>query len=772
MRSFFTFVFRNKFYYLIEVIGLSLSLAFILPLLSFMGVRWNIDHSHPNWRQIYEVCLFSDSQETTWGLAEQIRNSEPDITAVTQFLAYDYRYETPIYFKQESFSIEKMVVDNEFFDFFPTSVITGDLKGLKDRFQLAVSESFAARSGINCGDILIYQDQTYSVCAIFGNYQESLIPDVDIIFGENSPLLDDERTKPDSWWSLMPVFIQVKEGTDIQVLTEKLTRLCKDYYADYYQTHEQDKNALRLRRYDKVSSWLWNTALTSTGGIGFYLMTVPAIVLIIFALLNCTLLNTALTTLRAKEMATRRLLGSTRKEIIVRVLSESLIITAVCFVLGWLLSSTVYGRINELLTGFGAPLNISNNLSLPGILYYLIALLIVSFLSGIIPARVLAKYSPLDVVRGEFKYQIKSVLGKVFIGLQCVFSVAMIAILLLNLFQFDNAKSRSLGCDVNDTFIIAGSLPEPVMKSTVTALRELPCVDCAGLANDSPGDGIRGLRIFEDETIGKHQINVISCTEDAFRAFGIDLVSGKQGGFGGYLSESAYNWFASSNNPEELMRQIGISHLNGVVKDFVGPIQGDGIRAIEITETGPFDRIVVKTIGDHSACSSSIMDTYKKMSIQTLGYCPEPRESGYIPDVVQKKINESTEGSLLRLLFFFSILPLILALSGIMAMSTFYVTSHRRDISIRKIFGGTVGQESRIYLWKFLRIMFIGNLIGIPLASWINGSIYLGIPMSAVSSIWIYLLTFAISMLMAFMCVFPQVFQATRTNPATELTKE
>lgn len=772
MRSFFTFVFRNKFYYLIEVIGLSLSLAFILPLLSFMGVRWNIDHSHPNWRQIYEVCLFSDSQETTWGLAEQIRNSEPDITAVTQFLAYDYRYETPIYFKQESFSIEKMVVDNEFFDFFPTSVITGDLKGLKDRFQLAVSESFAARSGINCGDILIYQDQTYSVCAIFGNYQESLIPDVDIIFGENSPLLDDERTNPDSWWSLMPVFIQVKEGTDIQVLTEKLTRLCKDYYADYYQTHEQDKNALRLRRYDKVSSWLWNTALTSTGGIGFYLMTVPAIVLIIFALLNCTLLNTALTTLRAKEMATRRLLGSTRKEIIVRVLSESLIITAVCFVLGWLLSSTVYGRINELLTGFGAPLNISNNLSLPGILYYLIALLIVSFLSGIIPARVLAKYSPLDVVRGEFKYQIKSVLGKVFIGLQCVFSVAMIAILLLNLFQFDNAKSRSLGCDVNDTFIIAGSLPEPVMKSTVTALRELPCVDCAGLANDSPGDGIRGLRIFEDETIGKHQINVISCTEDAFRAFGIDLVSGKQGGFGGYLSESAYNWFASSNNPEELMRQIGISHLNGVVKDFVGPIQGDGIRAIEITETGPFDRIVVKTIGDHSACSSSIMDTYKKMSIQILGYCPEPRESGYIPDVVQKKINESTEGSLLRLLFFFSILPLILALSGIMAMSTFYVTSHRRDISIRKIFGGTVGQESRTYLWKFLRIMFIGNLIGIPLASWINGSIYLGIPMSEFSSIWIYLLTFAISMLMAFMCVFPKVFQATRTNPATELTKE
>ncbi len=772
MRSFFTFVFRNKFYYLIEVIGLSLSLAFILPLLSFMGVRWNIDHSHPNWRQIYEVCLLSESQETTWGLAEQIRNSEPDITAVTQFLAYNYRYETPVYFKQESLPIQKMVVDNEFFDFFPTSVITGDLKGLEDRYQLAVSESFAARSGINCGDMLICQDQTYSVCAIFGNYRESLIPDVDIIFGENSPLLDNERTNPDSWWSLMPVFIQVKEGTDIQVLTEKLTRLCKEYYADYYQTYEQHKNALRLRRYDKISSWLWNVALTSTGGLGFYLMNVFALILIIFSLLNCTLLNTALTTLRAKEMATRRLLGSSRKEIIVRVLSESLIITAICFVLGWLLSSMVYERINELLTGFGAPLSISNNLSLPAILYYLIALLIVSFLSGIIPARVLAKYSPLDVVRGEFKYQIKSVLGKVFIGLQCVFSVAMITILLLNLFQFDKAKSRQLGCDVNDTFIIAGSLPEPVMKSTVTALRELPCVDCAGLANDSPGDGIWGLRIFEDGTIGKHQINVISCTEDAFRAFGIEMVSGQQGGFGGYLTESAYNWFESSNAPDELIRQIGISQLNGVVKDFVGPIQGDGIRAIEITETGPFDRIVVKTIGDHSECRSSIMDTYKKISIQILGYCPEPREAGYIPDVVQKKLNESIEGSLLRLLFFFSILPLILALSGIMAMSTFYVTNHQRDISIRKVFGGTVGHETRTYMWRFIRIMFIGNLIGIPLAVWINSSIYLGIPISAEGGIGIYLLTFAITMLMAFMCVFPQVFQAARSNPATELKKE
>lgn len=772
MRSFFTFVFRNKFYYLIEVIGLSLSLAFILPLLSFMGVRWNIDHGHPNWRQIYEVCPISESQETTWGLAEQIRNSEPDVTAITHFRAYNFGYETPVYYKQESFSIQKMIVDRDFFSFFPTSVVTGDLKGLEDRFQLAVSESFADRSGINCGDVLIHEDQIYSVCAIFRNYRESLIPDVDIIFGENSPLLDNERTNPDSWWSEIPMFIQVKDGTDMQVLTENLSRLCNEYYADYFRMYEHHKNALRLRRYDKVSSWLWNTALTSTGGVGFYLMSVLAVVLIIFSLLNCTLMNTALTTLRAKEMATRRLLGSSRREIVVRALSESLIITAICFVIGWLLSSMVYGRINELLTGFGAPLNLSNNLSLPAIVYYLIALLVVSFLSGIIPARVLSRYSPLDVVKGEFKYQVKSVLGKVFIGLQCIFSVAMIAILLLNLFQFDKAKSRQLGCDVNDTFIIAGTLPEPVMKSTVTVLRELPCVDCAGLAYDSPGDGLLGLRIFEDETIGKHQINVISCTEDAFRAFGIDIVSGKQGGFGGYLSESAYNWFASSKNREELMRQIGISQLNGVVKDFLGHIQGDGIRAIEITETGPFDRIVVKTIGDHSECRSSIMETYKKMTAQMLGYCPEPRKSGYIPDVVQKEINESTEGSLLRLLFFFSILPLILALSGIMAMSTFYVTNHRRDISIRKIFGGTVGQESRTYLWKFLRIMFIGNLIGIPLASWINSSIYLGIPMNAVSSIWIYLLTFAISMLMAFMCVFPQVFQAARTNPATELKKE
>ena len=220
------------------------------------------------------------------------------------------------------------------------------------------------------------------------------------------------------------------------------------------------------------------------------------------------------------------------------------------------------------------------------------------------------------------------------------------------------------------------------------------------------------------------------------------------------------------------MRQIGISQLNGVVKDFIGHIQGDGIRAIEITETGPFDRIVVKTIGDHSECRSSIMDIYKKMSIQILGYCPEPREAGYIPDVVQKKLNESTEGSLLSLLFFFSILPLILALSGIMAMSTFYVTNHQRDISIRKVFGGTVGHETRTYMWRFIRIMFIGNLIGIPLAVWVNDSIYLGIPISAEGSIGIYLLTFAITMLMAFMCVFPQVFKAARSNPATELKKE
>ena len=158
------------------------------------------------------------------------------------------------------------------------------------------------------------------------------------------------------------------------------------------------------------------------------------------------------------------------------------------------------------------------------------------------------------------------------------------------------------------------------------------------------------------------------------------MVSGKQGGFGGYLTESAYNWFASSNTPEELMRQIGIPQLNGVVKDFLGRIQGDGIRAIEITETGPFDRIIVKTLGDHSECRASIMDTYKKMTLQMLGYCPEPRDSGYIPDVVQKRLNESTEGSLLHLLFFFSISKLYYHLRTVLSMID---EKRRRAISRR-----------------------------------------------------------------------------------------
>ena len=766
MRSFFTFIFRNKFYYLIEVIGLSLSLAFILPLLSFLGVRWTIDHSHPNWRQIYEVCPLSESQETTWGLAEQIRNSEPDVTAVTHFRAYNFGYESPVYYKQESFSIQKMVVDRDFFGFFPASVITGDLKGLEDRYQLAVSESFAARSGINCGDILIHEDQTYSVCAIFGNYHESLIPDVDLIFGENSPLLDNERTNPDSWWNEMPIFIQVKEGTDIQVLTEKLSRLCNEYYADYYRAHEQHKDALRLRRYDKVSSWLWNTALTSTGGLGFYFMSVLAVVLIIFSLLNCTLLNTALTTMRAKEMATRRLFGSSQTEISLKLIVESTLMVAFCFAVGLALAFYFQDAASELFRG---KISLKNDVSVGSVSLCLGFILFLGFVSGILPSWHISSYQPIDIVKGSFRFHSKMVLGRLFIIVQNVVTIIMLTAALVIWLQLNHLIHAPLGFNTENLFYVES--PSGKSQTVRNMLEKMPFVERVGCYQGSTftGYNFSGRSVKNSE--GDYEMLMTTdLDKEAFDLLGLKIIRDNGATNNGYyLNGEALRLLGYTGEEKEFDWGDGDKELiAGTLQDFriinvLEDVRPMAIRKLETVENPNF---LVKTNGDRQA-----QNAFRSM-LQEQGV-PE-KVLQYYALSMEENIAETFEEhqNTLDIITLFTLIAIVISVMGYVGMSLFFIRQRQKEIAIRKVMGSTSGEVLLLMLRTFSIPMLISFVIAVPISWYIMNDWLSNFSYRIALSPWIFAAAGFTCFIISLLTVIFQSWRAASENPINNIKTE
>ena len=141
-------------------------------------------------------------------------------------------------------------------------------------------------------------------------------------------------------------------------------------------------------------------------------LTVVVLLLLVSAIFNYINLNMALSGKRAKEMATRRLHGATKGNIIMKYILESVAFTAVCFVLAYLLAVVLLPMMNDLLRNVSVDnikqyVPIDLKWSLGTVLVYLFAIVLMGVLAGITPAAIASRFEPIDVVRGTYRLRRK-----------------------------------------------------------------------------------------------------------------------------------------------------------------------------------------------------------------------------------------------------------------------------------------------------------------------------------------------------------------------------
>ena len=123
-------------------------------------------------------------------------------------------------------------------------------------------------------------------------------------------------------------------------------------------------------------------------------------------------------------MATRKLLGSSRSDIFWRMIGESSIMTVIAFILGFLLAKAAEPIAMDLL---GVKLDLTGDLSFMTCLSYLLLIVLLSFISGFVPATILSNYNPLDVVKGHFRRKTKAVYLRVLNIVQDGLTIAMLS---------------------------------------------------------------------------------------------------------------------------------------------------------------------------------------------------------------------------------------------------------------------------------------------------------------------------------------------------------
>ena len=178
----------------------------------------------------------------------------------------------------------------------------------------------------------------------------------------------------------------------------------------------------------------------------------------------------------------------------------------------------------------------------------------------------------------------------------------------------------------------------------------------------------------------------------------------------------------------------------------------------------------MEIVGDHKEAKKAIDELYKKHCEAVFGTYMEPDFDGFVNEVIAKNYDKTKRQ--MRLIELIMGISVLLSLLGLVAMSTHFASEREKTIAVRKVFGGTMQSEIRRNLKEYIVMILIANAIAIPVAVWLCKRYLEDFAYRIDLHPWIFVVTVALSFVIAIGSVLWQIVSVARVNPVTALKKE
>ena len=765
MKSYLKFLSRNKLYTVIEAVGLAVSLAFVIIIGSYVWQQFAVTREHPDRERVY-VPGTPRFPALTYGFPDAIGDI-PEIESVSRMCNVVVHPAI----RGEQTDAESVGVEPAFFEICSQfRFLEGAADVLSVPSNVVLTASFARKHSLSLGDAIDISGSSYIVGAILEDLKGTVIKPYDIFL--NAAVYKDDWQPFDNYGSTVTL-LKVRPGTDRKVLYDKLETVCKDVYSSIYG-HSFFEH-LELSRYDELFFKETDRFFRHGDKGTLRILTLVGLLLLLSAILNYINLSVALTGRRAKEMAVRQLSGASRGGIIWKYVAESVAFTAVCFAAGLLLAEAFCPAMNALLNNPDIPIRVIWS---PGyVMAYIVIILLVGALCGIFPAMMAGRYKPVDVMKGGYRRKSKMVFSKVFIVLQNALAVILIALAITMEAQMRKTQERPMNCNIADMFFMLSYSYEDGSPFR-DLLEELPCVKRVGKSTGVPG--MISMGQYSTTRDGQDILyKLVRMDSTAFSLFGFDILEDYEAPLFNSVWFSDESFAASGFDSEYhdisgtlSQRTLGCEQVAGVFRAFPTNPSNMGAEDYAIislmkAEDIPANGWLIETTGDREDAKKQIMGTYES-------YVKEHKDFGNNAFWIDENIAEAWKPARnnMRLVEIFMLLSIIIALLGLVAMSTYYADEKSRDIAVRKVFGGTVDTEAWRTIREYMVLVGIACVIGIPIAVYAAQEYLKDFIYRLEGYWWIFVVAVLLTGLIAFVSVIWQVLKAAKTNPAIELKKE
>ncbi|HBK28518.1 MAG TPA: ABC transporter permease [Parabacteroides sp.] len=767
LKSYLKFLGRNKVYTAIDLFGLSISLMFVLLIAVYTVQEFTTDKFQENKERIYFIGC-EDAPVAGAAIPYMLKERYPEIENACPIVT-DQISDLPVSVEGKKFNANITFADTSFFSMFSFPLLQGDPKNvLVDKMSIVLSQSFA-RKAFGTEDVVgksiaINDSIHFTVTGVMTDLKHSAIKEADAlmpwrIVGEFNPSL-----APDQMGNAGSTLcaVMVHKGVDFKQKTNDILEWYKTFFWPYQMGVWKEVRMETLNDF-YFSGWADGGPLNTGDRTMVLLLMSVGIIVLVFALLNYINLTVAQAGFRAKEMATCRLLGSSRMELFWRLMGESTLLCLIALGLAILLAFWVVAPASNLLQ---CNLDLTVLFHPEWMVVMLLTVLVVGSLAGWLPAVVISSAKPIDIVKGTLRVKTKMVFSKVFITFQNFITIVMLSCSFAMILQINHLIKAPLGYNTKNIFVVGNTALNPTQSQTfLNKSQGISGVSRAGMSMGLPMFGSNNsTNEYLDGGIKKNiSFQQYVMDHNAFDILGLKVLQDNHLSTPSwYLNETAMK---EMNLPKDatdfsLVGRKEAIPIAGIISDFHERNATSRIAPVMFMfdERGmrPW-HFIIEITGNPYETVKEIEKTYEELS----GGAALSGE--FMDNAIQASFESQIR--MAKIVTIVTVIGIIISLLGLLAMSTYFIQQRSLEIAVRKVFGSETKQVWTQLVKTFLIYVIIAFVFAIPV-SWYVMNDWLSSYSYRISlNPLIFLAAGLFCLLISFLTVFLQSKKAAERNP-------
>ena len=771
IQHYFKIAFRNVLKYKTQsVIGIfGLAVGFTCFALANLWIHYEMtyDAYHEGADRMYILCKESVfgvngySTSMPYPASTVLKNDFPEVEAACAYTRWGQKVDL----KANGRTVETndLQADSCFMKMFNISILSGSMDFMYSNDKIALTEDVAMQlfgsTNVLGKEVKNYNDDTLTICAILSSLNHSNLSFG--YWGQGEYF----RSWQNDWNNgSFEIIIKLRKGTDPIAFQKKLA--ANETKADPRDPRRvfEEIRLMPLNEYHYSS-------INRNQSFQFYyliLFSVAGGLVILCSLFNYLSLFITRMRIRGREIALRKVCGSSIGGVFILLSVEYLYIILLSGVLGMAFVETALPAFRKLS-------GISGNIYGESLLYFA-GILLLSLLLLV----------PFAIRRSSTRNTgNKYALRKLSITFQLMIGILVTFCIIVMMKQIYYLTNTDLGWERKDIASINLLYPDNDFEAIADKIKQFSCTrevvsghccllpQSSGLSQtftnwDGKEDAVKSidmrclwncektvsfynLKLLAGEMVKSTETNKIMINESAVKALGMSDPIGKK-----------------------LYQQTQASTIVGIIKDFhitapTEPVQPYVLVARDILKGMGFSigkgQILIKFHdGKWKELKNRIdsMFTYEYPEVRYRLYNTEEEYAGYL----------KSEDALIKLLSFVAMVCVLIAAFGIFSLITLSCEQRRKEIAVRKVNGATIRDILIMFVKEYMLLLVIAGVIAFPVGyvlmkRWLENYVE-----QTVISAWIYFAIFGGIMIVIFACIGWRVWQAARQNPAEVIKSE